>query len=362
MRSSQRCEARLAGNRTPVQVCPRGCGFRELARRDLIARTKWLGRAGVRVSFVFEASNCPKCGVRLVRRCARCKEEILAPVADRCQSCGLPQPWAFERREAAERTSIRLWRPEPNVPEAKRKVNDPARELYTARDRGDLWVIDGNIARLAVDAVVSNDDVDGQMWAEVARAIKLAAGEGVELLAQARKPYALGQAWHTPAGLLKDVQGIIHVASMTRNGESTIRSVNESLLAAYRLARSRKYESIGIGAIGSGPAAIPISEWLRAFAEVSVGYLADDTVWKEGDKPLSVVLVLFEPADFDADVERLRRVISTAWHQLGAPASGRPFKDLDGPFRSRAHRLGSRVRRLASSRKEVSSPSRTTHG
>jgi O-acetyl-ADP-ribose deacetylase (regulator of RNase III) len=315
----------------------------------------------MRVKFIFETENCPKCGVRLVSRCPRCAHEIFAPIFDRCQACGLPQPWAFERREAAERTSVRLWHPTQEDSE-RRPVNDPALPLYLAPGRGDLWVIDGDIARLSVDAVVANDDVHGQMWADVARAIKRAAGEGVEVLAQANQPYALGQAWCTSAGALERVQGIIHVAAMTRNGKSSTRVVEKALHSAYEEARKAGYASLGIGAMGSGPAAISTQDWFRAFASISVRYLSHDANWalesgagKPGRKSvqankLSVVLVLFEPADLAADVRSLRSAFMDVWDDLGRPSSGEPIR-VGGPTRRRLWRLRRLARRLARARR-----------
>jgi O-acetyl-ADP-ribose deacetylase (regulator of RNase III) len=351
----------LGGDRVPVQVCPRGCEHTELARRDSVAKTRLTGRATMRVKFIFETENCPKCGVRLASRCPRCAHEIFAPVVDRCQACGLPQPWAFERREAVERTSIRLWHRSQEDTE-RRPVNDPALPLYLAPGRGDLWVIDGDISRLSVDAVVANDDVHGQMWADVARAIKVAAGEGVEVLAQANQPYALGHAWRTSAGALERVQGIIHVATMTRNGKSSTSVVEKALRSAFEEARKAGYASLGIGAMGSGPAAIPTNDWFRAFARVSVRYLSDDTNWasesgageagrkSEKDKELSVVLVLFEPSDLSADVRALRSAFMDAWDDLGRPRSGEPIR-VGSPTRRKLWRLRRLARRLVRARR-----------
>jgi hypothetical protein len=128
--------------RTPVQVCPRGCGYHELARRDVMFRPGPPGLAEPVATFKFETKNCTKCGAPLVGNCARCKEDILAPVVDLCRRCGLPQPWAAERRAGADRASIRLWRPEKKKKQQARRekggesrVNDPARRLYSSKKR-----------------------------------------------------------------------------------------------------------------------------------------------------------------------------------------------------------------------------------
>lgn len=317
------------GYRTAVQVCPRGCGFHERARHDLFVRTGWSGKAKVSATTSFETTNCPRDGARLISRCARCERPVFAPVVGRCQFCGVPQPWAQERRAGAERASLRYWRPEPDsLPESERRVHDPAELLYTAADadpddpmsKSDAWVIDGDIVRLAVDAVISNDDVDGQMWSQSARSIKDAAGEGVERLAQEGKPFRLGHAWTTTAGDLQRMKGIIHVASMSRYGNSTIDTVRKCLNSAFELAVERQYTSIGLTAFGTGPAAIKRSEWFKVFAETTIEFLSDS----QGQRPagFSIVLVLLGPRKFERDTERLRQAFRDAWARAGSPRDG----------------------------------------
>jgi len=340
------------GHRTPIQVCPRGCGFNEQARRDLIVRTGFWGRANVAASTSFETTHCPRDGAKLIRNCARCERPVFAPVVDHCEFCGVPQPWAADRRAGAERASLRHWREEPEeAGKSGSRVHDPAVHLYSfspkkrnkpkrtkklkktkkpneAKNPGDhpegVWVLDGNIARLAVDAVISNDDVDGQMWSQSARAIKNAAGEGVERLAQEGKPFQMGHAWLTDPGDLKQLKGIIHVASMSRYGKSDIETVRKCLAAALDLAAQKGFKSVGLTAFGEGPAAIDLDEWIEVFAEETVGFLsrpdrADRT------EELSIVLVLFERHDFKEEVEKLRGAFRRAWVKHGEPAEGRPL-------------------------------------
>lgn len=349
--------------RTPVQVCPRGCGYHELARRELELHTGVWGRVDATATFVFETQSCPKCGAPLVSRCARCKEDIFAPVVDLCRVCGLPQPWAAERRAGTDRASIRLWRPPEKSGKKKgrrkksgkkarespaNRANDPATLLFRwlkkkqlkkgkkggkkkgAKPehkgcRGDLWAIEGDLVQLDVDAIISNDDVDGQMWAQVARAVKKAAGEGVERLAQEGKPFELGQAWVTTAGSLEHLKGIIHVAAMNRRGESTLETVRESLAAALEVAVANKYRSIALAPFGI--ATIRRDLWFEMFAETTVTFLADRKNFKGRKEPLSVVLVLFEPLDFADEADYLQREIRKAWERAGSPRRGRPQGD-----------------------------------
>jgi O-acetyl-ADP-ribose deacetylase (regulator of RNase III) len=314
----------MAGYRTPVQVCPRGCDFRELARRDLLTKTRPSGKAIVHSTFTFETSNCPICGAGLARNCGRCDHQIFAPVVDRCQFCGLPQPWATERRAGAERADLRAWSPEARESEEfKGHANDPALPLFSSYKRGSLWIIEGDIAHLEVDAVISNDDVNGRMWSQVARAIKNGAGEGVERLAQEGKPFPLGHAWVTPAGGLRQMKGIIHVASMSRWGKADLKNIRKSLVAALNVAGEQGYGSIGIAAIGSGPTTIEPSAWYRMFAEVAVEHLSSRKSPLIGGPPeLAIILTLFDSPDFQAEVERVQAAVNRAWRRAGRPTNG----------------------------------------
>ena len=320
----------LKGFQTPIQVCPRGCEHSEHARRDVLTKTTISGRASVRVTFAFETDNCPKCGAPLVKSCARCERAIYGPVVDRCRFCGLPPPWAVERRPSANRAAVQRWRREPGV-------RDPARLLYSNAGRGDVWVVEGDIARIDVGAIVSNDDVDGQMWAQVSRAIKSAAGSDVERLAREEKPYKLGEAWWTKPGSL-ELEGIIHVAAMDRHGKADADVVEECLVNAIEIAEDKRLKSLGIPAFGSGPNSVPPDEWFRRFAEVSVEHLSKPPLPK-GYRQFSILLVLFDPVDFEAMVSRLAKETWKAWiNQSPRERYGRPHQILEGRVREMLRR------------------------
>jgi len=309
LRAARRSTEAIKGYGVPAQVCPKGCEHVELARRDVLAQTRWTGRADVHVAYTFESTNCPLCGSRLVRRCARCEGAVVAPVAPRCQHCGLPHPWAPERRSGAEGTAVRRWR--------GADVNDPATRVYSLGD-SEIWVIEGDLVRMDVEAIVSNDDVEGRMWTEVAYSIRRAAGEEIAYLARDGAPRRMGTAWVTEAGALP-IKGIIHVAAMNRRGEQSLKLVQTCLSEALARAVEERFRSVGVAAIGSGPNAIRLEKWLRAFAQTVVSHLPA----KPGNgatQPLAILLVLYEPADFDAAVRTLERAICDAWIAHGAPA------------------------------------------
>jgi len=334
-RRRERRHESLAGYSTPAQVCPHGCGFRELARREWLARTSILGAAVVQVTFTFETTNCPECGALLARECPRCHADVLAPVRDRCESCGLPQPWARERRAGIDRRKTRYWHPENKLAHA------PAIPVYEVDKRGTIWVIEGNVAQLAVNSVVSNDTVDGQMWAQVARSIKTAAGAEVERLAQEGAPFALGEAWATSAGNLKQMSRIIHVSSMSRTGRTSPKAVRESLAAALDQAHKmadvpdaeildaemdsaknpeKNFFSVGIATIGM--ATIPPKEWFDIFAGVALDDL-HRPLQKEEHRQLAIILALFEPPDLKCELRWLEEAIQRSWRRHGKPEDAR---------------------------------------
>lgn len=355
-RAERRRVAGLGGFRMPLQVCPQGCGFRELARREVVARTRLMGRVVLHVEFEYDTTNCPDCGALLARRCTRCRGPILAPLSERCEYCGLPYPWSTIRASQPRVLEGRGWR------RGDEGVHVPALPLYCSTG-GTIWVVEGDIVELAVNAIISNDDVDGRMWTEVARAIKVAAGDEVERQAGIDAPFEQGHAWLTRAGALTWLDAVIHVAAMDRLGKSSATHVEACICNALNLAREHEFESVGIAVIGSGPFAIPTDEWYRRFARVATEHVtvAPDEPGDENDEPgdendepgpgLDIVLVLFEADRLQAEGKILRRAIREGWRQLGKPEYGHPIED---PERSRLTRLlpfGPRARATAEEHK-----------
>jgi O-acetyl-ADP-ribose deacetylase (regulator of RNase III)/predicted RNA-binding Zn-ribbon protein involved in translation (DUF1610 family) len=298
-------EVTAGGFKTPAQACPHGCGQRT-ARRELLTWAGWSGRIHSRVLFEFETSNCPDCGSRLIDRCHRCEEPFAAPVGDRCEHCGLPQPWSPERRISDKRLPLRRWAPGGD------DAREPAETVYSENGIPKLLVIEHDITNVAVEAIVSNDDVDGRMYTVIASAIKAAAGQQVEDESIERGRAALGDAWSTAAGALrKPLKRIVHTAAMDRRGHSGTAIVVKCVRSALRVAREEKIESLGIPAFGTGPRdsgrpVIHLAEWLRAVGPAIVQDLQESP----GDPALTVLLVLYEPEDFIGAVNQLDEAVA----------------------------------------------------
>jgi hypothetical protein len=303
-------EAATGENRMRVQVCPRGCSYQN-GRRDIVTRTRLSGKADICVKYGWETSNCPKCGTIFQRECGRCERPIFLPVADRCESCGLLQPWADERRATANRSQLRQWRPSKD----KTKNNaSRAKHLASPRRDRELFVIEGDITKFAVDAVISDDDTDGRMWAAVASSIKSVTGVDVERDSVSRGPYPLGSAWFTLAGNLR-IKGIIHVASMDRKGRNLgFETIQACVQSALTEALNRGVDSVALAAIGTWPQnihqdtrpqAILLEDWLQTVPPEIVKFL------RGSPKKLAVLLVLFEPDNFNQLVELIRSGIDS---------------------------------------------------
>lgn len=295
-------------DRMRVQVCPRGCSH-QLGRRDAVTRTRLSGRADMRVEYDFETSNCPICGTSFQRECSRCESPIFAPVADRCESCGLLQPWAVERRTTARRSQPRQWRPSKDNP-------SPAELLMRPGKHTELYVVEGDITTFAIDAVISDDDTDGRMWAAVASSIKSAAGADIERDSVSRGPYPLGSAWFTYGGNLP-TRGVIHVATMDRNGKgSGLDTIRACVRSALTEALDRGMESVALAAIGTWPQTIPLATWPQAIAlDTWLREIPPEIVeflCGTASAKLAVLLVLYEPDDFSGLIRLLRKVVEPA--------------------------------------------------
>jgi hypothetical protein len=139
--------------------------------------------------------------------------------------------------------------------------------------------MEGDITNLAIDAIVSNDDVDGRMYTLVASAVRDAAGQDVEDESMSQGPFPLGDAWNTHAGTLTSVHSIVHVAAVNRRGDTDIDTILQCTINALCVARENEATSLGLPAFGtSGPGpdvkgTIPLEEWLVAVGREVARYL-----------------------------------------------------------------------------------------
>ncbi|HUE12588.1 MAG TPA: macro domain-containing protein [Planctomycetaceae bacterium] len=164
--------------------------------------------------------------------------------------------------------------------------------------------MEGDITTFAIDAVISNDDVEGRMWAAVASSIKSAAGADIERDSVSRGPYSLGSAWFTYGGNLP-TKGVIHVAAMDRNGKSGgLDTIRTCVRSALEEAVKRQMESVALAPIGTYPQTVALDTWLKEIAPEVLKFFRDTASVK-----LAVLLVLYEPDNFNELVQLLRESV-----------------------------------------------------
>lgn len=288
-------DPRAHGFRVSASACPNG-HTKIPAQREAVTRTRWTGRAEVRVSIEHETDSCPVCGSAMVRTCEGCDRDILFPVEERCESCGLPYPWSPERIRVMSRRR-RGWDLKSSLPAEQIYPVPPAGQAQEAEAKHDrLLLIDCDLTALLVDAIVSPDDGDGQMYSHLASAIKLQAGEEVEERSVDMGPHRPGSAWYTTAGELSShLKGIVHVAVPEGDAQSGYDDVKQCVRSAYAEAKAQSLESLGVAPFGSrlrieSEEGVNIARWAPAVADEIVRCINEGK--GSGSVPLAVLLVV----------------------------------------------------------------------
>lgn len=156
-----------------------------------------------------------------------------------------------------------------------------------------LEVVQGDITRADVDAIVNAANNEFWMGSGVAGAIKKAGGAVVEEEAMAKGPRHPGEAIHTTAGKLP-FKYVIHAAAMGQDLRTTDRLIRQATVSALRTADELKMTSVALPAFGTGVGQFP----LPACANIMV-----ITARAFGDTATHlrrIVFVLFDEAGFVA--------------------------------------------------------------
>lgn len=132
-----------------------------------------------------------------------------------------------------------------------------------------LEVVEGDIAKLAVDAVANAANDHLWMGAGVAGALKRAGGEEIEREAVAQGPIPLGSAVVTGAGRLP-ARYVIHGAVMGQDLRTDAELVRGTTRSCLTLADELGCATLALPAFGTGVGGLPLDECARAMvAEVS---------------------------------------------------------------------------------------------
>lgn len=132
----------------------------------------------------------------------------------------------------------------------------------------EVWLWQGDITELAVDAIVNAANNQGWLGSGVAGAIRRAAGDQVEAEAVAQAPWAVGDAVRTGPGRLADrgVKAILHAAAMGSGQPASAETVTSATAAALRLAAAEGLASIALPALGTGVGGLSYAACARAMA------------------------------------------------------------------------------------------------
>jgi O-acetyl-ADP-ribose deacetylase (regulator of RNase III) len=134
-----------------------------------------------------------------------------------------------------------------------------------------LEVVEGDIARLEVDAIANAANNHLWMGAGVAGALKRAGGEEIERDAVAQGPIEVGEAVATTAGRL-EARYVIHGAVMGQDLRTDADLVRRTTRRCLELADELGCRSLALPAFGTGVGGFPLEECARIMVGEAGGY------------------------------------------------------------------------------------------
>ncbi|RMD95466.1 MAG: macro domain-containing protein [Calditrichaeota bacterium] len=132
----------------------------------------------------------------------------------------------------------------------------------------EIKVEQGDITKLAVEAIVNPANSEGEMGGGVAAVIKKKGGKKIEEEAMARAPVAIGEAIITTAGKLP-CNYVIHAPTMVVPAQrTTLEKIKQATQAALKVANDYGIKSLAMPGMGTGTGRVPLHEAARAMIEV----------------------------------------------------------------------------------------------
>ena len=126
----------------------------------------------------------------------------------------------------------------------------------------------GDITRLAVDAIVNAANTHLWMGGGVAGAIKRVGGAAIEQEAVARRPIAVGAL---------SCRHVIHAATMAQDLSTSGPAIRAATRASLRVADELGLGSIALPALGTGVGGFPLDEAAALMLEEITGYVRGPT-------------------------------------------------------------------------------------
>ncbi len=170
---------------------------------------------------------------------------------------------------------------------------------------GRIRLLEGDICREEVDAIVNAANTELKLGTGVAGAIRKQAGPAVQEECDGLAPVAVGGAVLTGAGRLP-ARHVLHAASMELGGRTTEEALRASTRRCLELAREHELRSIAFPALGTGVGGLSLQRCAEIMLEEARGHL-----------------------DGETSVEDIRFVL------FGEPAY-RVFEDVDDAYRIKA--------------------------
>jgi O-acetyl-ADP-ribose deacetylase (regulator of RNase III) len=165
-----------------------------------------------------------------------------------------------------------------------------------------IFIQQGDITDMDVDAIVNAANNDLILGAGVAGAILRKGGESIQRECDEIGSIPIGYAAITGGGKLK-ARYVIHAASMgLGDARTTAKSLRTSTAHSLRLAAERKLRSIAFPAVGTGVSGFPMEECAQIMLTEAAQHL------KDGSSLEAIYFVLFDP--------RARDIFQRAWDKL----------------------------------------------
>jgi O-acetyl-ADP-ribose deacetylase len=127
-------------------------------------------------------------------------------------------------------------------------------------------VIEGDLTRQDVDAIVNAANNDLELGGGVAGAIARAGGPSIQAECRKVGPIEVGGAAITGGGNLK-ARYVIHAASMRLGGRTSADTLRRSTRRSLEIAKEKGLRSIAFPAVGTGIARFPLDECARIMVE-----------------------------------------------------------------------------------------------
>jgi len=163
-----------------------------------------------------------------------------------------------------------------------------------------ITLYQGDITKLATDAIVNAANNHLWMGGGVAGAIKRAGGAEIEREAVSKGPIPVGEAVVTGAGRLK-ARYVIHAAVMGQDLHTDAEKIRAATMNSLKRADELGLKSIAFPALGTGVGGFPYQKAAEVMIEAIRQHLAGQTTLEE------VVLALYGQQAYDAFAAELAR-------------------------------------------------------